>query len=517
MKQLKYILIALPALIVAGCKQGADKSAEVPKRTVFFDKSGMDTTAKPGDNFFLYASGNWMKKTEIPPSQTGWGSFYTLYEDNEKNLHTILEQAARHDNDKGSAEQKVADLYTSGMDTISIEKLGYSPVKPQLEKIAAIKDYKQLITLMADGYKSGNGYLLGFYVSPDDRISTQNIAHFDQAGLGLPNRDYYFNTDSATVKIRAEYVKYITRLFTLTGSDAAAANKKAAGILQLETKIAQSHLTPTELRDPVKNYNKFALADLQKEVPDIDLKNVTGHLGLKADTVLVGQPKYFKSLDNLLKTQPVDVWKDKIAFTALNDAAAYLSKSFRDAKFDFNGRILNGQKVQRDRWKIVTDNVDGGLGELLGQLYAEKYFTADAKDRMLSLVNNLIDVSKFNFNGADQQKKVGVLSGGERNRVHLAITLKKGSNVLLLDEPTNDIDVNTLRALEEALENFGGCAVIISHDRWFLDRVCTHILAFEGNSQVYFFEGNYSDYEENYKKRVGDVAPKRIKYKKLTV
>jgi sulfate-transporting ATPase len=130
-------------------------------------------------------------------------------------------------------------------------------------------------------------------------------------------------------------------------------------------------------------------------------------------------------------------------------------------------------------------------------------------------INSRAYVSKFNFNGGDQQKKVDVLSGGERNRVHLAITLKKGSNVLLLDEPTNDIDVNTLRALEEALDNFGGCAVIISHDRWFLDRVCTHILAFEGDSQVYFFEGNYSEYEENRKKRLGDVAPKRIKYKKL--
>ena len=130
-------------------------------------------------------------------------------------------------------------------------------------------------------------------------------------------------------------------------------------------------------------------------------------------------------------------------------------------------------------------------------------------------MNSRAYVSKFNFNGADQQKKVSVLSGGERNRVHLAITLKKSSNVLLLDEPTNDIDVNTLRALEEGLENFGGCAVIISHDRWFLDRVCTHILAFEGDSQVYYFEGNYSDYEENRKKRLGDVAPKRIKYKKL--
>ncbi|MDB5025525.1 MAG: ettA [Mucilaginibacter sp.] len=150
--------------------------------------------------------------------------------------------------------------------------------------------------------------------------------------------------------------------------------------------------------------------------------------------------------------------------------------------------------------KSVWENITGGLETIL------------VGNKPL---NSRAYVSKFNFNGADQQKKVGVLSGGERNRVHLSITLKKGSNVLLLDEPTNDIDVNTLRSLEEALENFGGCAVIISHDRWFLDRICTHILAFEGNSQVYFFEGNYSDYEQNRKKRLGDVTPHRLKYKKL--
>ncbi|HPM17645.1 MAG TPA: energy-dependent translational throttle protein EttA [Bacteroidales bacterium] len=131
------------------------------------------------------------------------------------------------------------------------------------------------------------------------------------------------------------------------------------------------------------------------------------------------------------------------------------------------------------------------------------------------LVNARAYAARFNFTGADQEKKCGVLSGGERNRLHLALTLKSGANVLLLDEPTNDIDVNTLRALEEGLENFAGCAVIISHDRWFLDRVATHILAFEGESKVVWFEGSYSEYEENYRKRVADTTPVRIKYKKL--
>jgi putative endopeptidase len=410
MKLTKYLLLAVPAIIVAGCKQPQkDQSAEIPKRTVFFDKTGMDTSAKPGDNFFLYASGTWMKKTKIPPSETGWGSFYTLFNDNEKNLHTILLAATKQENAKGSPEQKVADLFTSGMDTVAIEKLGYEPIKPFLEKIKAVKNYKDLLYIATDSYKDGDGYLLGFYISPDDRISTKNIAHFDQSGLNLPNRDYYFNTDSASVKIRAEYVKYAAKLFTLTGIDPATANKKAAAILQLETEIAKSHLTPTELRDPVKNYNKFVLADFQKQVPDLDLKEVFNHLGLKADTILVGQPNYFKTLNNLLKTQPLDVWKDKLAFTALSNASTYLSKSFRDAHFDFNGKILNGQKQPRDRWKTITDNVDGGLGELLGQLYVEKYFTPDAKSRMLALVNNLIAVykdriEKLDWMGAETKK-----------------------------------------------------------------------------------------------------------------
>ncbi|MBB6129518.1 M13 family metallopeptidase [Mucilaginibacter lappiensis] len=396
MRITKWALAAIPVAILASCGQKKESSStdDVPKRTVFFDKTGMDTTVKPGDNFYLYASGAWLKKTEIPASQRGWGSFYTLYDDNQKNLHKILEEITQKDNPAGSKEQKVADLYTSGMDTVGIEKLGYEPVKPVLAKISAVKDYKGLVSLAADSYKDGGGFLLGFSVGPDDRISTKNIGHFDQAGLGLPNRDYYFNSDSATVKIRAAYVKYITKLFTLTGVDEATATKKADGILKLETLIAKSHLTPTELRDPVKNYNKFAVADLQKQIPDIDLKDAFKRLELNTDTVLVGQPAYFKALDGLLKSEPIEVWKDKATFTALDNASTALSKAFRDANFEFNGKTLSGKKQEQERWKTVIETVDGGLGELLGQLYVEKYFTPDAKQRMLTLVNNLQSVYK---------------------------------------------------------------------------------------------------------------------------
>lgn len=408
---LAWFAATVAAVAVTACtNKSKDSSAEAPPRTVFFDKTGMDTTVKPGDNFFLYANGKWIKNTKIPATESGWGLGNILYNDNQKELHSILEDVSAKDNAKGSKEQKVGDLYKSGMDTVTIEKLGYEPVKPLLTQISAIKDYKDLVKLAADGYKIGDGLLFGFYVSPDDRISTKNAAHFDQTGITLPEKGYYFKTDSASKKIRDEYVKYITRLFVLTGVDAKTAAAKADGILKLETKIAQSHLTPTELRDPVKNYHKFAVTDIQKQMPDIDLSDVFKRMDLKTDTILVGQPDYYKTLDNLLKTEPVAIWKDYATFNALNNNATALSKSFRDAHFDFFGKVLNGQKQQKERWKILVQRVDGGLGELLGQIYVEKYFTPEAKKRMLDLVNNLQSVyrsriEKLDWMGPETKKR----------------------------------------------------------------------------------------------------------------
>ena len=389
--KLNHILwLAVPLSLGMACKNKSSANEnDTPKRTVFFDKASMDTTVSPGDNFFLYASGNWVKHTEIPASETAWGSFYTLADDNQKNLKKILEEVSSKKNAKGTADQKVADLYASGTDTVTIEKLGYGPIKPLLAQINAVKNYQELINLAADGYKEGNGFLFGFGVGPDDKISTKNIVGLSQTGLGLPNRDYYFNTDAATQKIRKEYLKYITKLFTLTGTDQATADKQANAILDLETAIAKSHSTPTELRDPIKNYNKFAVADFQKQIPDIDLRNVFDRMLVKTDTLLVGQPTYYQALNSLLKTRPIEIWKAKVKFEALSDAAPYMSKDFDHAHFNFYGTILSGQKVQKERWKRMARAVDGSLGELLGQLYAARYFKPEAKQRMLTLVNNL--------------------------------------------------------------------------------------------------------------------------------
>jgi putative endopeptidase len=393
MKAAKWVLAAIPALLISACNNNPKNNlSEAPKRTVFFDKSGMDTTVNPADNLFLYANGTWLKNTKIPPSETGAGGMYAMAIDNQVKLHGILEEVSKQDNPKGSKEQKVGDLYLSGLDTGAMDKLGYEPVKPLLAKINGATDYKQLADVAAASFTDGDGFLFGFGVSPDDKNSKMNVAHFGQTGIGLPDRGYYFNMDTPTVKIRAAYVKYIAKLFTLTGIDAATAAKKADGILKLETAIAQSHSTPVELRDPQKNYNKLTVAQFQKLMPDIDIKQAFKLMNIKTDTVLVGQPKYYTTLDNLLKTQPIQAWKDELDFTALDNAASSLSKDFRDANFGFRDKVLNGQKQQKERWKNMVDVIDDGLGELLGQLYVAKYFPPEAKTRMLALVNNLQSV-----------------------------------------------------------------------------------------------------------------------------
>jgi putative endopeptidase len=389
--KLKLGLSLAVLAFVAGCQsKGTEKgNAEADQRTVFFDKSGMDTTVNPGDNFFLYANGQWLKKTDIPKTETGWGSFFTLYNENIKNLQTILEAAGKEDQKAGSAGQKVADLYVSGMDTVTIEKLGVKPLQPLLARIDQIKDYKQMITFLADGYKNGEGDLFGFYVGPDEKLSSKNAVNFSQSGISLPEKSYYFNNDEQTKKIRTEFLKYATKLFTLTGVDAANASKYADNVLKLETAIANSHSTPVELRDPQKNYNKFYVADFQKQTPNIDWKDVLKTLQINTDTLLVGQPKYYQALNTLFASQPIEIWKQKLKFDATNASATALSKAFRDARFEFYGRTLSGQQAPTERWKTIVNSTDRNLGELLGQLYVEQYFKPEAKERMVSLVNNL--------------------------------------------------------------------------------------------------------------------------------
>ncbi len=393
------MMIAAVLLNLAACKSDSKTAASVEEqRTTFFDVSGMDTSVQPGNNFFLYANGGWIKANKIPDDQSGWGSFYTLYAENQKKLKNILEEAAASKNPKsGSLEQKVGDFYASAMDTTAIEKKGYEPIKPVLAKIDAAKEYKELMALNAELHKSGNGSFLGMGVGADEKNSTKNILNFYQAGLSLPEKEYYTKTDSATSMQRKKLQEFAAALFTLSGADTANARKQSMDVLKLETALAAFHLKPAELRDPIKNYNKMSVAAFEKLSPNVGWSNMFTIMGVKPDSVNVGQPKYYAAFSSLLASQPLDVWKSKMKFDYISDNVDALTKSFRDAQFEFN-KTFSGQKVQQDRWKQMVNAADAGLQDLVSQLFVQKHFPPEAKSRMDELVNNLQAAFKNRIN-----------------------------------------------------------------------------------------------------------------------
>ena len=403
---MKSIFLSLLCIAVfAGC---ADKSEKADQS--HFDFSGMDTTVSPGDDFFQYANGGWMKSTKIPDDQNGWGSFYTLYDDNLKKLKAILEEvSAKTDHPVGSAEQKVGDFYASGMDTVSIEKKGYEPLTKTLQKIDAAKDYRELILLVAENIKYGNDGLIGLYIGADEKNSSRYILNFYQTGTSLPDKDYYTKTDSITVSQREKFLEHIAAYFKLTGLDESKATQAAKDVLRLETLIAADHLTPVELRNPQKNYNKLSKDELKKLSPAIPWDELFSKMEISTDSVNVSQPKYYASLGKLLSTQPIEMLKSKVKYDYIAANASLLSKSFRDEQFDFN-RVFSGIKKQPERWKRIVDNTDEGLRDLLGQVYIKKNFSPEAKQRMDQLVSNLIAafdarLSKLDWMGDTTKQK----------------------------------------------------------------------------------------------------------------
>lgn len=382
MKKMNYYLIATLVLFVT-CKT---KDENKPS---YFDKTAMDTTVQPGDDFYQYVSGSWIRQNKIPDDQSGWGGFYTLYDANQQKLKTILDDlSAKKDHTRGSKEQKTGDFYASGMDTVAIEKAGYDPLKPMLRKIDSVKDYHQLLDLLAENSKEGDGDLIGYYVGADEKNSVKNILVLSQTGLSLPEKSYYTRKDSITVAQRKKMVTHAKRYFMMTGADSIAAQKDADAVMAIETEIAKSHLLPVELRDPISNYHKMTVADLQKLAPNIGWGDMLGKMGIRTDSINVSQPAYYKALSTLLASKPINIWKAKVRYDYISGNAALLSKAFRDERFDFN-KLFSGAKVQPDRWKTMVNRTDGGLKDLLGQLFVEKYFPPTAKDRMDELVNNL--------------------------------------------------------------------------------------------------------------------------------
>jgi len=354
----------------------------------FVDVAGLDPQVKPGDNFFRYVNGRWYDTAKIANDQSGVGSYSFLNIPQKKLLQNVLDSVSKANNTKGSIEQQVGDFYQSGMDLATIEKRSYQPIKPILDRINAINSTASLLRFVATEMKSGNRSLISFGVGPDNKNSAINIAHVYQAGIGLPDRDYYFKIDSATIHVQQAYQQHIRTLFQLTGSSGAAATKEAAIVYGIEKQLAASHKTNIELRDVDANYHKISAVSLTRTQPGLDWQTLLSNLGAATDSIDMAQPAYYDKLDTLLKTISVDQWKIYLKAITLENYAETLSKSFFDASFEFN-KVLTGQATQKPRRQIMTEQVDNYLGEALGQLYVKRYFNEDAKKRVLTLVNNL--------------------------------------------------------------------------------------------------------------------------------
>lgn len=373
--------------LVLGCL-GACNTPDSPAKKSFVDVAGIDSSIKPGDNFFRYVNGRWYDTAKIADDQTGVGYYSFMNIPQKQLLQHILDSVSQIQNAPGSIDQKVGDFYAAGMDTATINQRGYEPIRPILARIDAISDVPSMVKFAASELKTGNRSFIGFGISSDDKNSGINIAHVYQAGIGLPDRDYYFKTDSSTLAIQQGYEKYVGTLFQLTGSNPADGAKQAEIAYGIEKQIAASHKTNIEMRDVHANYNKVAVSSIDKTQPNIGWTALLADLGAKTDSIDMAQPGYYDKLNVLLKSVALNDWKTYLKASTLENYATALSAPFVSASFEFT-KVLSGQAKEKSRGQIMTDNVDRLLGHALGQLYVKRYFNEDAKKRVLDLVNNL--------------------------------------------------------------------------------------------------------------------------------
>jgi putative endopeptidase len=354
---------------------------EAPKP---IDRAFMDTTVRPGDDFFQYANGTWLKNTRIPDDEIGWGGFTEVRDRNLAVLHEILEGAATRPGDL------VGDLYASGMDEAAIERAGLASVADIIHRADALADRAELPRLLGWLRRRGVNAGLTMRVMPDAFESRRNIVHLIQSGLGLPDRDYYLKDDPKSREIQDKYRAHLAAMFVLLGEDDGDAVAHAAAVYALEHTLATAQMPRVEQRDPYKVNNPTTRAQLDELAPGFDWNAYLGEVGAPEITDLnVRQPTYLGTLAQQVQDRPLDEWRTYLRARIINAFAQLLPKRFEDTRFDFYGRVLVGQAAQKPRWKRVLETVDGELGDPLGQLYVAKAFPPAAKKRILDLVADL--------------------------------------------------------------------------------------------------------------------------------
>jgi len=391
MKIQHHLLIASVLFSTVALATNGDKPIKntPPEKKKYIDKANMDLSVKPGDNFYLYANGTWVKNNPVPASRTRWGSFDELRQESSKRLQTLLEEAATASN-RDRKTQIIGDFYKSGMDSLAIEAKGYQPIKADLDRLNTVSSVADIIREVVDLRVSGSGQpLFGMNVGPDRKNVMVYIPSIGQGGTSLPDRDYYLKDDARSVKIRSAYKVQLQKMFSLVGEDAATAAASAVRVLKIETALAAAQMSRIEMRDPNKTYHKFAVKDLSATTPNINWAWVLNEAKIKgADSVLAGNPEFLKKVNAMLTEFSLNDWRSYLRWNLIRSAAPYLSHDFVDAEFELS-KVQTGQKVPTPRWERMSSLIDRMLGDLVGQIYVEKYFKPEAKAYMVNLVNNM--------------------------------------------------------------------------------------------------------------------------------
>ncbi len=417
--KLKYLPLGVIALLASCSNNKLKETLQKPDLSV----NSLNKAVNPGDNFYAYANTKWMKDNPIPDDKSRYGNFDVLDENNKEKLKTIFEEVEKNSK-PGSVGRKIADFYKSGMDSVAVEKEGVSELKPFFEKIKSIKTEDDLMSVIGYLHSFQISPLFAIYSTPDSKNSEMTIAGIYQTGLGLPDRDYYLSTDSTSQKIQEAYKQYMTKLFSFAGYSAKEASLASQAVYSLEYKLAEIFYSRVKNRNPLLTYNKYSNKDFQKAFNKINWKNYFEALQINQPAEIdVNQVDYLRSLENLIHTTNISVWKDYLQVYTIRSLSSYLNSAIVDANFDFYGKTIQGQKEMQPRWKRVQGTVNGALGEAIGQVYVEKYFPPRAKERMVKLVDNLKAsfedrITQLNWMG-DETKTAAI------DKLH-AITVKIG-------------------------------------------------------------------------------------------